>query len=479
MRKLKFIIALWIGKLLYKIIDKIDKERGTNLPGKIAFKISKDFIKNFKNLDYEKMIFITGTNGKSTTNNMVINGLEKSGHKVCTNLAGANLITGIATALIKDSSMTGKIRSEYCIFETDERYIKSIYEAIPTKNIAITNIQKDQVQRNGEPDFIYKKIKQIISKEVTVFVNNDEPRAKSMEQFAGKTVYYGINKNDKSFIKDEMFDATLNVTMPCPKCNHKLVFDYYNIDNVGKFKCTHCDFKSEDKPNYLVQDIDFKRGKILLNDYTYRINLLKSFFLYDYLLAIAILREFGITPFEIQHSLDCFKLEGGRAEDLEVGEKILKYVRIKQENPETLQSAYNDVAEDNTSKIVMIGLLKVEDIIPNYSNTFYNFDCDVENVEQSNVERYLVFGEGVAYDTALRLKYAGVDENKIDVLDSSDPSTIFNKVTSYENDNIYLITWLHEFMKFQDELEYREYRRLLAANETYKSGKEKGRNESK
>ena len=90
-----------------------------------------------------------------------------------------------------------------------------------------------------------------------------------------------------------------------------------------------------------------------------------------------------------------------------------------------------------------------------------------------------MFGEGVAYDTALRLKYAGVDENKIDVLDSSDPSTIFNKVTSYENDNIYLITWLHEFMKFQDELEYREYRRLLAANETYKSGKEKGRNESK
>ena len=241
---------------------------------------------------------------------------------------------------------------------------------------------------------------------------------------------------------------------------------------LGCLIITSCG-KSEDKPNYLIQSIDFKRGKIMLNDYQYRINLLKSFFLYDYLLAIAILQEFGITPFEIQHSLDVFKLEGGRAEDLEVGDKILKYVRIKQENPETLQSAYNDVAEDNRSKIVMIGLLKIEDIIPNYSNTFYNFDCDVENVEQSNVERYLVFGEGVAYDTALRLKYAGADESKIDVLDSSDPNTIFNKVTAYENDNIYLITWLHEFMNFQDELEYREYRRLLNENETYKTKKEK------
>ena len=119
MRKLRFIIALWIGKLLYKIIDRIDKERGTNLPGKIAFKISKDFIKNFKNINYDKVIFITGTNGKSTSNNMIVNGLEKSGHKVCTNLAGANLITGIATALIKNSTMFGKIKSEYCVFETD------------------------------------------------------------------------------------------------------------------------------------------------------------------------------------------------------------------------------------------------------------------------------------------------------------------------------------------------------------------------
>ena len=225
--------------------------------------------------------------------------------------------------------------------------------------------------------------------------------------------------------------------------------------------------------DYLHEDKDVLHDTVCFSGEKYGIKLLKSFFLYDYLLAVSVLREWGITPFEIQHSFDLFKLEGGRAEDLEVGNKILKYVRIKQENPETLQSAYNDVAEDNRSKIVMIGLLKIEDIIPNYSNTFYNFDCDVENVEQSNVERYLVFGEGVAYDTALRLKYAGADESKIDVLDSSDPNTIFNKVTAYENDNIYLITWLHEFMNFQDELEYREYRRLLNENETYKTKKEK------
>lgn len=467
MRKFKFYIALWIGKLLDKIINIVDKERGTNLPGKVAFKISKDFIKNFKNIDYNKVIFITGTNGKSTSNNMIVNGLERSGHRVCTNLAGANLITGICTALLKDATMSGKLRAEYCVFETDERYINSIYNALPTKNIAITNIQKDQVQRNGEPDFIYKKLRNVVSKGVTLFVNNDEPRCKSLEDVADKTIYYGIDKNDKSFVKQ---NKLFNVTMPCPKCNHKVEFDYYNIDNVGKFKCTNCGFSSEkpDKVNYFSKDFDFEKGTFTCNGNKYNMKLEKSFFLYDYTLATAVLSEFGLTPFEIAHAFDYFKLEGGRVEDIHVGNKVLKYVRIKQENPETLQSAYNDVAEDKTSKIVMIGLLKLEDIIPNYSNTFYNFDCDVEELEKSNVEKYVVIGEAVAYDTALRLKYAGIDESKIDVIDSSDASDVLDKIVTYDNDNIYCITWLHEFDRFKKELEYRKYRTLLKEGKTYK-----------
>ena len=207
-------------------------------------------------------------------------------------------------------------------------------------------------------------------------------------EFCGDAILVGWGSSDPSMLKMNLeffeMDSKLNMFfldlqpifslfagLQGTQRSVEAAVDFYNIDNVGRFKCTHCDFKSEEKPNYLMESIDFKRGKIVVNGEKYGIKLLKSFFLYDYLLAVSVLREWGITPFEIQHSFDLFKLEGGRAEDLEVGNKILKYVRIKQENPETLQSAYNDVAEDNRSKIVMIGLLKIEDIIPNYSNTFY------------------------------------------------------------------------------------------------------------
>ena len=100
MKKLRFLLALWLGKLICILVNIIDKERGTNIAGIYACKIQKDFISHFKGIDYDKVFFITGTNGKSTTNNMVVHTLKSSGKKVTSNLEGANLLTGVATTLI-------------------------------------------------------------------------------------------------------------------------------------------------------------------------------------------------------------------------------------------------------------------------------------------------------------------------------------------------------------------------------------------
>ena len=186
MKKLKFLFALLVGKLICVAVSIIDKERGTNLAGLYACRIQKDFISHFKGIDCNKVFFITGTNGKSTTNNMVVHTLRSSGKKVTSNLEGANLLFGVAVALIRDSSITGKVKSDYFVFETDERYFPIIYSYLPAKNICITNLQKDQVQRNGEPDYIYQKIKSVITNDTTLYVNNEEPRVKSLAKYAGK-----------------------------------------------------------------------------------------------------------------------------------------------------------------------------------------------------------------------------------------------------------------------------------------------------
>jgi len=447
MKKLWFIIVLW-GSKFGLFLCRIFGKNGTYIAGAFALRMQKDFITHFTNIDPERVVFITGTNGKSTTNNIIVHALRNSGRKVTTNLEGANLITGVATALIRDSSMTGRVNGDYLIFETDERYLKSIREQLPAKNLCVTNIQKDQVQRNGEPDFIYKKIKSVIGPDMRLFLNNEEPRALSLEELAGETITYGVQRNVESFEKIGFYD----VTMGCPKCGGKIVFPYYNVDNVGPFECTVCGFSSHLEPTYFISDVDYDDQQFTCNDQIYYMPYSQPFFLYNYALAIAVCTHFGVAPPEINQALHSFRNIAGRIELIPYKTKKIKYIRIKQENPETLTTAFDFIAQDRTPKIFMIGLEQLEDFQPYYTNTFYTFDCDVDMLLKANIEHCISFSEAVAYDTANRLIYGGFPEDRITVLPTDDDDAIFAELDKYDNDNVYLITWLHKYEQMMGDL---------------------------
>lgn len=441
MKRLKFLIALYIGKILALLTGLIAPERGTNLPGAFSNRIQGDFIRGFKGIDYEKTIFITGTNGKSTTNNMVVHTLRSAGKTVTTNLEGANLIGGIATALIKNSTLTGKVKSEFICFEVDERSFARIYSYLPAKNICITNLQKDQLQRNGEPDFIYQKLKKCINPDMTLFLNNEEPRSKSFESLGGKVFYYGVEKNSESFCKDGFYD----ITLPCPKCNDKIKFHYYNVDNVGHFSCVNCGFGSEDRADFVVENIQYEANEFECGGERYKVPYSEPFFMYNYALCIAISHKFQIQPDQIRQAFATFKNIGGRLETIHYGTKRIKYIRIKQENPETLQSAFDYIARDSSPKIFMLGLGPIMDVKPYYTETFYAFDCNVDRLIESDITQFICFSEAVAYDSANRLIYAGIDRNKISILPTDDDDAILKELDRYDCDNVYLITLLHKY----------------------------------
>ncbi len=94
---------------------------------------------------------------------MIVHCMRSAGKTVATNLEGANLITGIATAMIKYSSLLGKMKTEYMVFETDERYLQYIYKLLPAKNICITNIQKIRY-KEMENQIIFIKNKKCYTK---------------------------------------------------------------------------------------------------------------------------------------------------------------------------------------------------------------------------------------------------------------------------------------------------------------------------
>lgn len=441
-RRMRFFPALLLGKLLNLAINIIDKNRGSNFSGQWAMKLDPMMLKHFKGVDTSKVLFITGTNGKSTTNNLVNHILRQNGKTVVSNLEGANLIYGLATSLIKASNIFGKVRADFFVFETDERFLPLICEQLSAENLLITNLQKDQVQRNGDPDFIYRRIKNVVEgRGMRLFLNNEEPRAKSFDTYAKEVVSFGAGKHSESFKKNGSY-----VTMACPKCHRKITFEYYNNDGIGSFRCKNCGHSGSEKADYSVENTDFERRKFTLRGTEFRMPYDTPYMLYNYSAAVAVAEKFaGIAPEDAAKAFDTFKNVGGRFEILRYKGKTIKYMRIKQENPETLQTSINVMASDTERKMVCLGLCPLVDLIPHYANTFYAYDCDFGKLIKSDVERYFCFSERVCYDTANRLIYEGVDPSKIEVADTEDVETIFRQIENAQTDNIYLITWLHTY----------------------------------
>ena len=437
----RFYIVLFITKFIAKIVNIIDKQKGTNISGKIAVKLCPDFVAKFKNIDSDKTVFVTGTDGKTTTTNMIAYVVRESGKKVATNSEGANLLQGVATTLIKNSKLSGKFNKEYLILEIDERSLPKVYNVLKAKHLVITNLEKDQVQRNGEPDYIYKIFEKVINKDMTIYLNNEEPRSKALERKAGKVVYFGLEKNSKSFEKNSFYD----ISIPCPKCSSKIIYEYYNLENIGKFKCINCDHKSEDIPDIYVQNINYEEKTFTIEEETYKINNAIAFYIYNYAAIVAICKGLGLKLEDIKQGISSFKNPQERREIITYKGKNIKYLRMKQENPKTLQNALDTIAEDKESKVIFIGLHKVENFPPYYTNTFYFFDCDFDKVVKSGVEKYISFSDTVAYDCANRIVYAGEEKDKIEIVETDNYELVLPELDKFETTNVYFITGMKAY----------------------------------
>jgi len=438
----RFVVALWLGKIAAGLIDRFFPSRGSNQAGKIACRIMPDLLGGFSGIDPSKTVLITGSNGKSTSNNLVVHAFRTAGRSVATNLEGANLATGVATALIKNADWRGRLTTEFLILEVDERSLQRVRAAIPARYLCVTNIQKDQVQRNGDPDYIYQKVLAAVGDDVTVFVNNEEPRSASLARAAGQAIRFSVAPNQRRSLPETDGFA---VTMPCPVCHDALVFDWYNLGGVGRFSCPSCDFHSADEADYTVDAVDFAAKTFAVNGQGFHLQYDAQHFLYNYALCCAVAGYFGIGTDDLTRAFSTFSNVGGRLEDFPCGRQRVRYLRMKQENPETVQSAIDTIAADPGPKVLLLGLETIGDIIPHYTNTAYVFDCTFQGLFSGDVEACICFGQPTCYDVATRLIYAGFPADKIKVVESNSPADIFTAMAEYSSQQSYLLTWLSQY----------------------------------
>ncbi len=494
----RFLAALWAGKLTRVAVNLIDKKRGTNLPGAVALRVDPQFMRRVSGVSAEKVIATTGTNGKSTSNNMIVHVLRAAGYRVASNLEGANMVGGVATALVDNSSMGGKLQADWLCLEVDERSLGAVSRALPIGTLAVTNIQKDQVQRNGEPDYILQKIRrslvtpeadsatgtsrtnaatdgtapahqptapavsapapsspnQVASTPLLV-LNDDEPNSRSLATTGLPTLFYGVDENSRS----QRHTSPYAVTMPCAACGRgRIEFDYQNISNIGPFRCSVCGFGSSQADGVRLTQVDFDKATFTADSHTFPMPYTQSFFTYSYALTVALAKHLGITPRITAQALGNFVNVAGRTETLTYAGKTIHYLRIKQENPDTLQSAFNAIAAaPGDSKTLILGLCELTDFQPFYTNTFYVYDTEVGVLTEGGVTETICFSKHVAIDTAAAMENCGYPASATKVLPTDEVADVLEAIRQSPNDEIFLITWLGWYSQMQAEIERRKH----------------------
>ena len=97
------------------------------------------------------VVFVSGSNGKSTTTHMLTGILRAHGLKVFSNPTGANLPQGIASAMLASVPLSGRLAEDVAVLEVDEAFGPRLAKALAPHSVLLINIQVDQLNRFHEP----------------------------------------------------------------------------------------------------------------------------------------------------------------------------------------------------------------------------------------------------------------------------------------------------------------------------------------
>ena len=396
-----FFIVL-IMKLFY-IVLKILGKNGGNLLGKIAYDWNRNIFKYFKVSC--PVIAVTATNGKTMTNNAIGYTLKTAGKKVISNIEGNNMETGILSTLLKNCTLTGKIKADFLVFEVDEGYVPVIFKDFRLDTLVVLDFFRDQLDRNGEVESLILRIDEFLKTYTgNLVLNNDDPNVARL----GKA--NPDNKNVYYFSVDKYKFATKNIKEAgegkfCPFCNTRIEYKYYQYSHIGKFKCPNCDYGNNEIYK-LATDVDLENRTFKIDDITYKTRFNSIYNIYNFVAVISCVSLYNIETSFIKEALSKFVLNNGRLEEVTI--KNVPTIINLAKNPTGCNVSLRILNEDNDEKELLFVL---NDNLADGLDVSWIWDINFDNL--NNVKRIITSGTR-AYDIAIRIKTSGFDESKIE-----------------------------------------------------------------
>ena len=399
MKNFFIILAMKILNIILKICHK----NGGNFLGKIAFDWNPSIFKYFKvNCP---VIAVSATNGKTMTNNCIGYTLKQARYKVVSNTEGNNMETGILSTILKNCTLTGKIKADFLVFEVDESYIPVVFKDFRLYTLVILNFFRDQLDRNGEVESLILRINEFLKTyNGNLVLNNDDPNVARLGQAnpSNQNVYY--------FSVDKYSFATENIKEAgegkfCPFCKTRLEYEYYQYSHVGKFKCPNCNF-GDNEIYKLATNVDLKNRSFDIENITYKIRGNSIYLVYNYTAVASVCSLYNISTDVIQKAFSSFALNNGRLEEIEIN-SVPTIINLAK-NPTGSNVILRILNEDDSEKELLFVL---NDNIADGFDVSWIWDINFNNL--NNVSRIVTSGTR-AYDIAIRIKTSGFPAEKIE-----------------------------------------------------------------
>ena len=402
MRKFLAIVACKILRFVGKLVGK-----GSSLPGKYALKICPDILRRVELPKH--IIAVTGSNGKTSTVEMIAAILRADGKTVVYNEEGSNQIEGVTTLVLSHATLGGKVNADVLLIESDERYAAHSFKFFHPTEFVISNLYRDQLTRNGHPEWVYAAILPAIHPDTKLILNADDPLSSCFAKGQQDVKWFGL---DRCSISVDAPTGMYHAGAYCPLCHAPMEYDYVHYNHIGAYRCTGCGH-AKSVTDYTATAVDLVNGTLTIDgSVSVQLAFRSIYNVYNILAAYSACRECGVAPETIAKVITGYVLKNGRMQTFRLGGHAGTLLTSKHENSVAYDTNLRYVASTQADCSVLV---IVDAVSRKYftSETSWLWDIDFDHLAKTHVKKVILSGR-YCNDLAERFSFTGLENWQVE-----------------------------------------------------------------
>jgi lipid II isoglutaminyl synthase (glutamine-hydrolysing) len=325
------------------------------------------------------------------------------------NRAGANLMSGIASALVAAR------RAELGLFEVDEGALPEALARTRPRAVALGNLFRDQLDRYGELEIVAERWRAAVRElppATTLVVNGDDPIVGDLADGRAGATRFGLD--DPRQARTGLQHAA--DSKYCVRCGTPYEYAAIYVGHLGDYRCPACGHRRPEL-EVVARDIELRgllasRFRLVApaEEVEVELALPGLYNVYNATEASALSLALGASLEQVRAGLSRFSAAFGRFERIPAGGKSVILLLVK--NP----AGANEVVRTLETGIPPVLVIALNDEIADGQDVSWIWDVDFEPL-LAHVGLVVATGARAA-ELGLRMTYGGLPDDRLEVVPS-------------------------------------------------------------